>query len=91
MPSTGTRCRAMPGGAEQAAITADHDHQVAGFAQSLPRRSLHAVPGEHLGDVLLEDHMQMAFDEKSLQPADGIQHLGAAQAANDADIAELLH
>jgi len=48
-------------------------------------------PGQHLGDVLFKNHMQMAFDEESLQPADGIQHLGATQAADDADIAELLH
>lgn len=49
------------------------------------------MAGQDLGDVFLENHVQVALDEKLLQPADGIQHLGTAQAADDADIAKLLH
>ena len=79
------------GRAEHAAIAADHHHQVADFAHDLPRAGLQAVSGQDFGDGVLEDHMQVAIDQEFLQPADGIQHLGAAEAADDADIAKGFH
>ena len=77
--------------AQQAAVATHHDHQIAGIAETLPRRGLHAMARQHLSDVFFENHVQMALHEESLQPANGIQHLGTAQAADDADIAELIH
>jgi hypothetical protein len=35
--------------------------------------------------------MQVAFQQEFFQPADGVQHLGTAQATDNADIAKLLH
>src|SRR5450830_270811 len=46
---------------------------------------------QDLGDGVLEDDVQVPRQEEFLQPANGIQHLRTAQAANDADIAKLLH
>jgi hypothetical protein len=33
----------------------------------------------------------VALEQKLFQPADGVQHLGTAQATDNADIAKLLH
>ena len=49
------------------------------------------MAGQHFGNGVLEDHVQVAIDQEFLQPADGIQHLGAAEAADDADIAKGFH
>jgi hypothetical protein len=35
--------------------------------------------------------VQVTIEQKAFQSADGIQHLGTAQATDDADIAKLLH
>lgn len=79
------------GRAEHAAIAADDHHQVADLAHDLPRAGLQAVSGQDFGDGVLEDHMQVAIDQEFLQPANGVQHLGAAEAADDADIAKGFH
>ena len=78
-------------GAEHAAVAADHHDQVADLAEDLPRTGLQAMTGQHFGDGVLEDHMQVTLEQELLQAADGVEHLGAAQAADDADIAKLLH
>ncbi|MNM84978.1 hypothetical protein D3C81_970830 [compost metagenome] len=80
-----------PGSAEQTAVTTDHDDHVADFAEHLARRGLQAVPWQHFGDGVFEDHVQVTIEQKPFQSADGIQHLGTAQATDDADIAKLLH
>jgi len=49
------------------------------------------VAGEDFGDGVFEDHMQVAFQQEFFQPADGVQHLGTAQATDNADIAKVLH
>ncbi|MNF44631.1 hypothetical protein D3C84_257460 [compost metagenome] len=46
---------------------------------------------EYFGDGVFENHMQVTVEQKPLQPADGIQHLGATQTADDADITKLVH
>jgi hypothetical protein len=35
--------------------------------------------------------MQVPLQEEALETANGVQHLGTAQATDDADIAKLLH
>ena len=81
--------------AQATAVDPQHRHLVpgqrAGRAHDLPRAGLQAVSGQDFGDGVLEDHMQVAIDQEFLQPADGIQHLGAAEAADDADIAKGFH
>ncbi|MNZ40378.1 hypothetical protein D3C78_578960 [compost metagenome] len=79
------------GGAEQAAVTADDDDQVAYFAQQLARGGLQAVARQHFGNGVLEDHVQVALEEEFFQSANGVEHLRAAKAADDTDIAKLLH
>ena len=46
---------------------------------------------QHFSDAVFEDHVQVTIEQKPFQSADGIQHLGTAQATDDADIAKLLH
>ena len=46
---------------------------------------------QHFGDAVFEDHVQLPGEQKFLQPANGVEYLGAAQTANDADIAKLVH
>src|SRR5690606_3034585 len=82
--------RQRAGGAKHAAIAANHDHQVADLAEVLARTDLLAVARQHFGDFLFENHVEMAVEQEALEPADGIQDLGTAQAANNADIAKLL-
>ncbi|EJT83230.1 hypothetical protein PPS11_37250 [Pseudomonas putida S11] len=82
------RARAAP---RQAAVAADHDDQVTDLAQQLAGGSLQAMARQHFGDGVLEDHVQVALDKKFFQSANGVEHLGAAKAANDTDIAKLLH
>ncbi|MNH27918.1 hypothetical protein D3C79_880470 [compost metagenome] len=79
------------GGAQQAAVAADHDDQVADLAQQLAGRGLQAMAGQHFGDGVLEDHVQVALEEEFFQSANGVEHLRAAKAADDTDIAKLLH
>ncbi|MNG81718.1 hypothetical protein D3C79_403750 [compost metagenome] len=79
------------GGAEQAAVATDHDDQVTDLAQQLARGRLQAVAGQDFGDGVLENHMQMAFEEEFFQSANGVEHLRATEAADDTDIAKLLH
>ena len=52
---------------------------------------LQAMARQHLGDGILENHMQLAIEKKLLQAANGIEHLGTAQTTDDADIAKLIH
>ena len=49
------------------------------------------MAGQHFGNGVFENHMQVALEQEGLQAANGIEHLGAAQATDDTDIAELLH
>ncbi|MNJ18384.1 hypothetical protein D3C77_126840 [compost metagenome] len=79
------------GGAEQAAVAAYHDDQVADLTQQLARGRLQAVAGQDFGDGVLEDHVQMPLQQEFFQSANGIEHLGATEAADDTDIAKLLH
>ncbi|MNF36320.1 hypothetical protein D3C84_172080 [compost metagenome] len=79
------------GGAQQAAIATDHNHQVTDFTQHLARRGLQAVAGQHFGDGVLEDHVQVPLEQELFQSANSVQHLGAAETADDTDIAKLLH
>jgi hypothetical protein len=46
---------------------------------------------QHLSDGVFKDHMQVTSEQKFLQPADGVENLGAAQPTDDADIPKLLH
>jgi hypothetical protein len=46
---------------------------------------------QDFSDGVLEDHVQVAFQQELFQSADGVQHLGTAQATDNADIAKLLH
>ena len=46
---------------------------------------------QDFGDGVFEDHVQVTIEQKPFQSADGIQHLGTAQATDDADITKLLH
>ena len=46
---------------------------------------------QYFGDGVFEDHMQVAGEQKFLQPANGVENLGAAQSTDDADITKLLH
>ncbi|MNM96024.1 hypothetical protein D3C81_1084880 [compost metagenome] len=79
------------GGAEQAAVATDDDHQVAHFTQQLAGRGLQAMAGQDFGDGVLEDDVQMPLQQEFFQSANGIEHLGAAQPSDDTDIAKLLH
>jgi hypothetical protein len=79
------------GGAEQAAIAPHDNHQVAHLAQQFAGGRLQAVARQHVGDGVFENHVQVPFHQEFLQPANGIQHLGAAKAADDTNIAKLLH
>ncbi len=83
--------RQRPRGTEQATVAAHHDDHVAHFAEHLARRGLQAVARKNLGDGVFEDHVQVAIEQEFFQPADGVQHLGTAQATDNADIAKLLH
>ena len=78
-------------GAEHAAVAADHHDQVADLAEDLPRTGLQAMTGQHFGDGVLEDHVQVAIEEEFFQSANRIEHLRAAQTTYDADITKLLH
>jgi hypothetical protein len=49
------------------------------------------MTGKDFGDGVFEDHVQVTIEQKPFQSADGIQHLGTAQATDDADITKLLH
>lgn len=49
------------------------------------------MAGQDFSDGVFEDHMQVTVEQKAFQSADGIQHLGTAQATDDADITKLLH
>ncbi|MNS23151.1 hypothetical protein D3C72_549580 [compost metagenome] len=80
-----------PGGAQQAAVPADHNHHVTDFAEHLARRRLQAVARQDFGDGVFEDHVQVTIEQKAFQSADGIEHLRTAEASDDADIAKLLH
>src|SRR5690606_9918204 len=76
---------------EHAAIATDHHHQVADLAERLARGGLQAMAGQHFGDAVFENHMQVTFEQEFLQAADRIEYLGTTQTTDDADIAELLH
>ena len=79
------------GSAQQAAVAADHDDQVADLAQQLAGGRLQAMTGQHFGNGVLEDHVQVAIEEEFFQSANGVEHLRAAKATDDTDIAKLLH
>ncbi|MNM51800.1 hypothetical protein D3C81_628680 [compost metagenome] len=80
-----------PGGAEQAAIAANDDDQVTDLTQQLARRGLQAVAGQDFSDRVFEDDVQMPFQQEFFQSANSIEHLRATEAADDTDIAKLLH
>jgi hypothetical protein len=52
---------------------------------------LQAVAWQDFGNGVFEDHVQVTIEQKAFQSADGIQHLGTAQASDYADITKLLH
>ena len=49
------------------------------------------MTGQHFGNGVFENHMQVMSEQKLLQPANGVENLGTAQPTDDADITKLLH
>ncbi len=49
------------------------------------------MTGQHFGDGVLENHVQVALEQEFLQSANGVEHLRATEATDDTDIAKLLH
>jgi hypothetical protein len=49
------------------------------------------MAGQYFGNGVFENHMQVALEEEFFQSANGVEHLRAAKATDDTDIAKLLH